>query len=447
MGLFGINGVRGIVNKGFTSGMAHRLGQAIGRYFNGVIAVATDTRVTSDMIKNAVMSGLMSVDCMVLDLGVIPVPALQYYVKTHKNVEGGVMITASHNSAEYNGIKCVFSDGTELSRAGEAKIEEYYNEGKFNVNPEKIGSVIEISGAGEIYLDAILENVNVDAVRKANLKIVADCANGASSNTTPLLLHKLGVNAVTLNANPQGEFPGRPNEPKEENLSDIIALIKAAGADLGVAHDLDGDRIIFIADDGRFISGDVGLAVIAKHILSKKKGAVVTAVNTSSLLEDTVVSNGGSIVYSEIGSLNVAKKMKDCDAIFGGEENGGMIFPDFQYCRDPSVAIVTMIECIIKNGPLSKQVKELPVYHMVKFDVDCPEEKKQALFEHIKENCEGGDIDLTDGIKVCFEDGWVLARASGSESKFRFYSESLDEGIAKVRAEEFEKDALEFLSI
>ena len=442
--LFGLNGFRGVVNDTLTSEVALKLGRAIGIYYNGPVAVASDTRNTADMVKNAVVAGLLAEGCNVFDLGVIPIPALQFYVKNHEDVLGGVMITASHNTAEYNGVKCITSDGEEISDAGKKKIEENYEDSDLSLS-KRIGSVTPIMRAGQEYINGIMEHVHYGDIKRAKLRVVVDCANGSASYTTPMLLQRLGVYTVTLNANPQGEFPGRPSEPTEENLSDVIALIKAAGADLGVAHDMDGDRAAFITSEGRFIPGDVALALMAKYMLKEKKGKVVTPVSTSSLVEDIVKENGGEIVYTAVGSPIVSRRMREENAVFGGEESGGMIFPKFQYCRDPALALAKMLECIIADGPLHEQIAKLPVYHMEKRDIVCQEENKEALLNHFIENCSDGDISTIDGLKVYFDDGWVIVRPSGTEDKFRIFSESTDEEIAVARAEEFEREAKTFL--
>ena len=442
--LFGINGVRGVVNETLTSDVALKLGRAIGRYYDGNVAVATDTRNTADMIKNAVMAGLLAEGCDVFDLGIVPVPALQYFVKTHDDLLGGVMITASHNTAEYNGVKCITSAGDEVGDAGKKKIEENYDS-DMPSHANRIGTVTPILRAAEEYVNGILEHVKVNDIKRAKLRVVVDCANGATSFTTPALLQRLGVYTVTLNANPQGEFPGRPSEPTEENLSDVIALIKTAGADLGVAHDLDGDRVAFISNEGKFIEGDEALAIMAKYILGKKKGTVVTTVSASSVVEDVVKENGGVLVCTAVGSPIVAKRMRVENAVFGGEESGGMIFPEFQYCRDPALAIARMLECILKNGPIQDQVDKLPVYYMEKRDVFCPDDKKGALLEHILSKTKGETIDTSDGLKIFYDDGWVLARPSGTENKFRIFSESTNHKKATSRANEYEKYALGFL--
>ena len=436
--LFGTNGVRGVVNEDMTSDLALQMGKAIGVVMGGTVAIATDTRVSADMIKMAVSSGIMSVGINVLDLGVLPTPALQYYVKTHDNVRGGVMITASHNPPQFNGIKCISFDGTEASRKEEEEIEAHY----YNNIPcalwNSIGDMERIRGAGEEYVNAIVSNVDAEAIREADLKVCLDCANGAAYETSPLLLKKLNVRAITINCNPQGEFPGRQSEPTEENLRDLLSLTRSTRSDLGIAHDGDADRCVFITSDGKFVSGDKSLALLSRYALSKKKGQVVTPISSSSLVEEIVEGSGGTIEYTAVGSPIVARKMMEIGAVFGGEENGGLIFPEQQYCRDGGMTIAKMLECIVKDGSLKIQMSELPVYYTVKKKIDCPDDMKKHVLEYIAKESVGARIDHTDGLKVVFDDGWVLARPSGTEPAFRIFSESKDEETAKERAGKYE---------
>lgn len=445
--LFGTNGVRGIVNEDMTSELALGMGRAIGRFMNGRIALAYDTRVSADMIRSAVSAGLMSTGCDILDLGVIPTPALQYFVKTH-DLAGGVMITASHNPPKFNGIKCVSSDGTELNKEDEESIEDlFFDEAPYEA-PSRVGMTEKVIGAAESYVDAIISHVDVPSIKAAGLKAVVDCANGAGYLTAPLLMKKLGVRATTLNADPQGEFPGHPSEPTEENLKDLIMLMKANDADIGIAHDGDADRTVFVSGKGEYVSGDKGLAIMSGFLLKENPGGtVVTPVSTSSMVEEVVRESGGVIRYTAVGSPVVARAMMSSGAVFGGEENGGLIFPEHQFCRDGAMAAAKMLECIAKEGTLSKQMRSLPVYHTFKFKVDCPEHKKAGLTAFLGSGSKGNSRDETDGLKMIYDDGWVLIRPSGTEPIFRIYSESKDEGAAKRRCEEFRDSALEFLSI
>lgn len=444
--MFGTNGVRGVINKDMNAELALQMGKAIGKVFGGPIALATDTRVSADMLKNAVSAGLMAVGVEVLDLGIVPTPALQYFVKCHDEVTGGVMITASHNPPEFNGIKCISADGTEASKMEEENIEDIYARDIACVPWSKIGEVKAIDGAGEAYVDAVISLVDAEAIRGAHLKVCLDCANGASFQTSPLLLKKLNVRAITINGNAQGEFPGHNSEPTEENLADLMRLTRETGSDLGIAHDGDADRCIFITEKGDFVPGDKSLSIIAKDILSENPGGkVVTPVSSSSMVEEVVEKAGGTIKYTAVGSPIVARKMMECGAVFGGEENGGLVFPQMQYCRDGAMTMAKMLEMVVKHGPLSSQVDELPVYYTDKAKVGCPNDRKAELLEHFKAEISDARTDMTDGLKVIYDNGWVLLRPSGTEPIFRIYSESKDPEIAKSRAEEFVQIAKKFL--
>lgn len=442
--LFGTNGVRGIINEDMTSDLALQMGKAIGTVMGGTVAIATDTRISADMIKMAVSSGIMSVGVNVLDLGVLPTPAIQYYVKTHSNVKGGVMITASHNPPEFNGIKCISADGTEASREEEEEIERQYEMDIPCASWDSIGETDRVRGAGEEYVDAIISKVDAEAIREADLMVCLDCANGAAYETAPLLLKKLNVRAITINCNPQGEFPGHPSEPTEENLRDVISLVKTTGAHLGIAHDGDADRCVFISGDGKFVSGDKSLALMSKYVLSEKKGIIVTPVSSSSMVEEVVKGSGGTIEYTAVGSPIVARRMIESGAVFGGEENGGLIFPEQQYCRDGGMTIAKMLECVVKEGSLTDQVSKLPVYYTVKKKIECPNDMKKHVMEHIANSSADAKIDNTDGMKIIFDDGWVLARPSGTEPIFRIYSESKDEKVAAERADKYESIVKEY---
>jgi len=441
MRLFGTNGVRGIVNEDLTAEVALKLGKAIGLFFKGSVATASDTRTSGGMIKSATMSGLMSVGVDVTDLGVTPTPSMQYYVGTHE-VAGGVMITASHNPSQFNGIKCVDSTGRELTREDEEKIEQFYFRERTELSKwDSVGVIRQDGSATESYVNAVVKRVDADAIRNARLTVILDCANGAACTSAPLLLSKLGVRAITLNANPQGDFPGHPSEPTEENLKDIMSLVASTKADLGIAHDGDADRTSFISNDGKFVSGDKSLSLLAKYILSENKGTVVTPVSSSSMVEDVVRSSGGAIKYTAVGSPAVAKEMFESKAVFGGEENGGLIFPEHQLCRDGAMAAAKMLELIVKEGKLSEQVKKLPEYHIEKRKIDCPNKIKDELLRSLRDENKDIEADTTDGLKLMFADGWVLVRPSGTEPKFRIYSESKDEKVAKQRANEMESNA------
>jgi len=448
MKMFGTNGIRGESNGYLDCELALKIGKSIVTVLGpGPIAIAMDTRVSSDMIRSAVSAGMMSMGADVHNLGMIPTPALQYYVKTHEEVTGGVMITASHNPPEFNGIKCVSGDGTECKPEEEAAIEDAYERDLKVVPWQEIGHEIIVDDAGERYIDAVVSKVDVDLIRKAKLKVCLDCANGASVETSPLLLKKLGVEAVVINGQPDGMFPGHYSEPVEENLAELKERVVKESADLGFAHDGDADRCIFVSDKGKYLPGDYSLAILSKLQIQHGKGKklIVTPVSTSAMVEELVCSLGADLTYTAVGSPIVARRMIADGSPMGGEDNGGLIFADHQYCRDGAMTAARMIEAVARYGSLQAMVDELPKYVTIKAAARCDNDKKEVLVERIAANHHSEKMDRTDGLKIIFDDGWVLLRPSGTEPKFRIYSESKDAEVAKRRSEQFVGEVADIL--
>lgn len=435
--MFGTNGVRGIANDDMTCELALGMGRSIGTVLGGMIAVARDPRTSSEMLESALISGILSVGADVYDLGMVPTPALQHYIKLRRDITGGVMITASHNPPEFNGIKCIASDGTECTREQEDEIERLYRDDVKTVGWHRIGRLSHVADAGDEYVDCIARRVDSDAISGAGLKVVLDCANGCSCATTPALLRKLGVEFEAINDKPDMRDPGHLSEPTEDNLSELISLVKKEGADLGIAHDGDADRCVFVTSSGRYVPGDKALAVLGRYLLGTQGGKVVVTVATSRVVEDAVGSLGGETVYTAVGSPIVARAMAAEGAIFGGEENGGLIFADHQYCRDGAMGAATMLGCIAKCGDLDSLLSTLPSYYTVKKAVACPEELKESVTEEIARRHPDIRTDRTDGLKFLYEDGWVLLRPSGTEPKYRIYSESRDPTVAEGRSAMF----------
>jgi phosphomannomutase / phosphoglucomutase len=444
--LFGTNGIRGVVNQEMNASFALDVGAAIGTFMGGKVAIATDCRTSADMIKSAVAAGLMASGVSVLDLGMLPTPALQYYVK-NSGVKGGVMITASHNPPEFNGIKCVDHDGTEMPRDKEEKIEAiFFDRSYAHKNWKSVGSIAPVEGVPRAYSAAIRRLVDVNAISSAKMNVVLDCANGAATATSPDLLADLGVRVISLNSNPQGTFPGHPSEPTADNLKDLMATVKATGADLGLAHDGDADRTIFVDDKGNFVFGDRSLAIVARHIVRQNGGGtVVTPVSSSSCVEDVVRAEGGEVIYTRVGSPVVARKMIEVNAIFGGEENGGLIFPEHQYCRDGGMTAAKMLEIVAMEGPLSKLLSTIPEYHLDKRKMECPEARKEEVLTLVVEAFSDEKVDTTDGVKVYFGDGWTLIRPSGTEPIFRIFSEAKSVEAARKCSDRCEKALREIL--
>ncbi|MEM3396955.1 MAG: phosphoglucosamine mutase [Thermoplasmata archaeon] len=441
--LFGTNGIRGVVNADMNIELASGIGRSVGSFLggSGKVVVGTDTRTSNEMLKDALISGILSTGCDTVDVGIAPSPAIQYAVKTGFGTFG-VIITASHNPPQFNGIKCIDADGTELGRDKEEAIEKIYFEKKFVAKPwNEIGKLLTSNGANQNYIDGIISKCDLEAIKKAKLSVLLDCSNGASSFTSPYLLEKLGCRVISLNSHPQGTFPGHESEPTPDNLKDTIKIASALGADLTVVHDGDADRTIFIDEKGQYIYGDKSLALMAREMVKARNGGlVVTPVATSLCFEDAVKPYGGKVLYTRVGAPIVARAMIEHNAVFGGEENGGMIFPEFQYCRDGGMAAAKMVEVLAKTGmKLSELIDSLPKYAQVKTKVECPDAKKEVALKKLVEYYRDEKVDTTDGVKIMFDKAWVLVRPSGTEPIYRVYAEAETMERAKKLSEENKK--------
>lgn len=446
--LFGTNGVRGVVGDTMTPALAQRVGAAVGTMLTpgDRVALGTDARTSSPMIAATVTAALQAAGIDVVRLGVCPSPAIQYFVKTHDDVAHGVIITASHNPPQFNGIKTIAADGTETSAEEEAAVEDIYFAESFRSVPwDAVGGVSDDASANDAYRQAVLDHVDDDKIRKRKFKVIVDPAGGPGALVLPRLLEDLGCQVVTIHGELDGTFSGRKSEPKEENLGALIKKVKADGADLGLAQDGDADRCTFIDDRGEFVPGDESFAIVADHVVREAGGGTVcTPVSTSSLLDEVVDAAGGRVVTTAVGSPIVARRMFEEDAVFGGEENGGLIFPAMQHCRDGAMSAAAMLEILAaRDTTLSALRDALPEYHVVKRSFECPEDRKTGLLKRLKEAYGTRDdvrVDDTDGVKVYYEDGaWVLIRPSGTEPIYRVYAESKDAS----RAEDLAREALE----
>lgn len=435
--LFGTNGIRGIINESIDCTFCLDIAKAYGSLKKGKIAIGRDSRISGMMLKDSFIAGLLSTGCKVIDADIVPTPALQYYVKNDPSVKGGVMITASHNPPEYNGIKIIAEDGTEASREEEKRIEEIYFDKKYNnVLWRDTGFYSSIDIIDQ-YIEGVDKILDLDLIQDKDLKIVLDAANGPGSISSSKFLRNLGIQYVGINTNIDGTFPGRDPEPIDKNLVVIQNIIRHGGFNLGVAHDGDADRSIFFDEVGRFIDGDIILSIIAKYLLETRgNGTIVTTVATSSSLRDVVDGHGGRLIETPVGSIHVARTMMDVGAIFGGEGNGGLIFADHQYCRDGLAGLGKIIEIMInRNKSLGELVDEIPKYYLLKDKVSVKniDDRRNIIkrIQKIYSEDERARI-LNDGIKINYGDkNWILIRESGTEPILRIYTESKDEKKAK----------------
>jgi phosphomannomutase/phosphoglucomutase len=448
--LFGTNGIRGVVNKELTPEMAIKIGSSIGTFFKRKsLLVGHDARTSGPMFAKAVIAGLTATGCNVFFAGMAPTPALQYAVKNHC-MDGGVIITASHNPPEYNGIKVIWNDGIEISHEQEIEIENIYFENKpVFAEWDKLGAKHELAAVNDEYVEAIKKHVNISEIAEKHYHVVVDAANSVGGLATPQLLRELGCKVTTINANVDGTFPGRLPEPRPENLKEMATAVKAVGADLGVAFDGDADRSIFVDENGEIYWGDKTFALIEKHFLIENPNAkIVTPVSSSTLVKDIAEAYKGEIVWTKVGSVTVSQTMKEVKAKLGGEENGGVFYGPHQAVRDGAMTTALILDIMAKTGKkISELIAEQPQYFLEKGKVECPEDKKEKVLKKLLEQVKGANISTIDGVKIWFEDkSAILVRPSGTEPIYRLYAEAKNQEKALKLIKEYSITLKEILA-
>jgi phosphomannomutase / phosphoglucomutase len=441
MRLFGTNGIREVVGEKLTAPFVTRVAGAIGAVTTPgpPIAVGWDGRTSSPALAHLVSSTLALGGHRVLELGVMPTPAVQY-VGPRLGAQLSVIVTASHNPREFNGVKCIAADGLEVPRSVEESIEAAVEQGTIRSAPyTEIGRVIPVADGPLRYVEGILGQVHVDRIRSRALTVVLDCGNGASVVSSPELLRRLGCRVVSLNGHLDGTFPGHLSEPTEANTKDIQRVVPAIGADLGITHDGDADRAVFIDSTGRYIPGEEMLALLARDAVERAHGGIVVSpVSASQSLEDAIQPYGGKVVYTRIGSPAVTHEMQAQRAVFGGEENGGLIWPEFQIARDGAMTAAGALDLIARSGrTLADLLHELPRYALVKEKVPCPTDMRAAVMRHATEVLGAGaeKVVTLDGVKAYRDGGWILLRPSGTEPLLRIFAESKDPARARALAD------------
>ncbi|MGD0250984.1 MAG: phosphoglucosamine mutase [Thermoplasmata archaeon] len=441
MRLFGTNGIREVVGERLTAPFLTRVGSAIGEMVppGPPIVVGWDGRTSSPAFSQIMSATLALAGHRVVQVGVLPTPAIQFLVPRH-HAQLAVIITASHNPPEFNGVKCIGADGLEVPRTFEEGIESGVEKNVTSgLRYDRLGSVVaDETGAGQ-YVDAIVGRVDAPRIVARHFTVVLDCGNGASVTTSPDLLRRLGCRVITLNGHLDGTFPGHLSEPTPANLADLCRVVPAVGADLGIAHDGDADRAVFVDASGRYVAGEETLTLLAHDAVERAHGGVVvTPVSAPQSVEDSVRPLGGTVVYTRIGSPTVTREMKERSAIFGGEENGGLVFPAHQLARDGAMTAAAVLDLIARKGTsLADVLKDLPRYTFVKEKVGCPVELREQVLARITEALSKDSERLVtlDGVKAYREGGWVLVRPSGTEPLFRVFAESKDPGRARALAE------------
>jgi phosphomannomutase / phosphoglucomutase len=442
MRLFGTNGIREVVGDKLTASFIAQVASGITTVLapNDLVTIGWDARTSSPMIARIVSSTLAMAGHRVAELGILPTPAVQYLVP-RLGAQMGIIATASHNPREFNGLKCIAADGLEVPRSVEAAIEEAAaaHRGR-TASYDAMGSVYPVADGADRYVDGIVHQVDVERIRRRHFTVVLDCGNGASVTTSPYLLRRLGCRTVSMNAHADGTFPGHLSEPTEANMQDLVHAVPALGADFGVGHDGDADRAIFVDASGRYIPGEETLALLARDAVERAGGGVVVSpVSASQSLEDAVRPHGGRVVYTRVGSPAVTHEMEAQKAVFGGEENGGLIFPKFQYARDGGMSLAGVLDLLARlDVPLSEALRTVPRYALVREKVACPVEARVAVMARVTATLQDGAerVVTLDGVKAYREGGWILLRPSGTEPLLRIFAESKDPARARALADE-----------
>jgi len=436
---FGTNGIRGMLNS-MTPAFAASMCAAFATWLRGgKILLGRDTRTSGAMLARAAAAGLSAAGCDVVDLGIVPSPTVEFEI-TRLGARGAVIVTASHNPPAWNGLKFVDANGIAVSRERGEEIEKIFEEKKFKIARwDDIRTVRTYSHAIRNHIDAVKQHVNANAIRSRSPFLVLDCANGTMGGVAPAMFRELGCRIVTLNANIDGAFPGRASEPTEANVADLIASVRALGADAGIAWDGDGDRVVFVDERGRWIIGDKVFALAVQIALAKKKGNIFTTVSTSRAIEDVTKRRGARVIYTKVGGPYLSEKIAELGGVIGGEEVGGVIWPELHLGKDGLMTAAKIVERMCKT-PLSRMVDALPRYFNAKTKIECTPEQKTQIIEKIRQAALGrGRITDIDGIRIDFDSSWVIVRASGTENYVRIFAEARTQHRADALMHEYAK--------
>ncbi|MDX6708995.1 MAG: phosphomannomutase [Blastocatellia bacterium] len=423
----GISGVRGVVGETFTPELAVAFAQAFGSYLDsGRILVCRDTRSSGPMVFAAVVAGLLATGCEVVDLGVCPTPSLQIAVRQLK-AEGGISITAGHNPEPWNALKFVRSDGLYLNTMQADELLDIFHQAEFaKARWNGIHSKIERHDAVAPHLEVLANVFDVGAIRQRRLTVAVDCCNSSCSLLSPRWLAALGCNVLAINDDPTAPFPHAP-EPGTQTMAQLRAVVGAGHADIGFAHDADGERLGIVTEMGEILSEEATLAIAAEIELSRETGPVVTNISTSMAIDRIAARHGATVIRTPVGQAFVSEAMIEARGVVGGEGSGGVIVPRVQWTHDSAATIGLILEHLARIAePVSALAARLPRFTMLKHNIAVEPDRIHSLLQRLHEELkqEKIDYDETDGIKVSWQDGWVHARISNTESIIRIIVEA-----------------------
>ena len=425
-----IQEIRGVVNSEITNEFASNLGSIIGNYIGHEknVIVGRDANGPSQMIKRSITAGILASGVGVVDFGIAPIPVVHYGADLY-NANVMVTVTASHLNFEEIDIKVFSNHEIPLTQRHAEK-----------VSPNKIGKLFYVHDYVDKYLNAVLGHIEKDLIGNVSPKVVLDCVNGTVVPFLPEILSRLGSEAVLFGCQPTNIHAKKFAEPTPENISMVSSIVNAVGADMGIAMDNDGDKIVFIDEKGNIIRDQTIIALFAREYLIENRGRnVVTSITASMSLNEIVKEYGGKLIKVPLD--NVLKEIMENNAIFGGNESGMYVFPEFQKCFDAIFAAVKMLEIVCKhNTTLSAIIKEIPEYPRSVFSVEVEHEDKNTVLGNLKENLsQRGKIDATEGIKVQEDDSFVLVRPSRFEPLMRVYIEARTSGKLQKLSHDIKK--------
>ncbi len=446
------SGVRGIVGSSLDAGMLTQFSTAFGTFLTlspcksdhdergrpdlrKTVVVGRDSRMSGEMAYHSVLAGLIGTGCHVIDVGLCPTPTILLMAK-ELNSHGSVAITASHNPVEWNGLEFSVDSGRLLNRSERQQFMGIYQSKNFRLAGwDQQGAVEIFEGAINSHIEKImnLSWVNLHSTHRRALKVVIDCGNGAGSVASPRLLKKLGCEVIELNCIPDGNFP-RPPEPTPTSLHQLCSVVQSTAADVGLAHDGDADRLIIVSEEGIPLSGEHTFTFAADLILNKHPGDFVGTVSTSLMLDDVANRHRTQFHRTQVGVAFIVEKMRETGAVIGGEGTGGVIFPELQYTTDGLASISAVVQRLADSDrTISALVKSNPHYVMCQKRLESPSEQvSDAVVRLMAQICskqgdlemDGASLDLTDGVKRCWGDRWVIVRKSGTEPVLRIFSEA-----------------------
>lgn len=391
------------------------------------VVVGRDARISGEMVQNLVMQTLVGLGIHVIDLGLSTTPTVEVAVPMER-ADGGIILTASHNPKQWNALKLLNAKGEFLNAEEGAKILEIAESDNMQfAEVDHLGKITKNEAYIDIHIDEILEMpiINIEAIKKANFRVVVDGVNSTGGIAIPLLLQSLGVHAVKLYCDPNGQFPHNP-EPLKEHLTDLSKLVVKEKADLGIVVDPDVDRLAFVCEDGEMFGEEYTLVACADYVLGKTPGNTVSNMSSSRALRDVTEKHGQNYEASAVGEVNVVELMKANNAIIGGEGNGGIIYPELHYGRDALVGVALFLSHLAeKNMKVSELRKSYPSYFMSKKKIELtPDLDVDAILKSIESSYSNEKVTTIDGVKIDFKEHWVHLRKSNTEPIIRIYTEA-----------------------